>query len=191
MKRSLLAFVFVVMASHVPAAEPQPLNFTFEDQFDNKPELSSLRGKVAVLVYGDRKGMEACREFGQALHVAFHPTAKGLKPSEAAKQPVLTLTGAKSSPGVAVVPIATCGKVPNVVRTVIRAQVKKGAPDVPVWLDFDETMVKHFGQTSGEVNVAVFDAKGRYRHVVNGSLDTKKQTELMQLIQTLRVEAAQ
>jgi hypothetical protein len=189
MMRMMSVVCLTLLAIGVNAAEPQPVNLVFEDQLDNKPELASLRGKVAVLVFGDRKATDACREFGQALHIAFHPTAKGLSPSEAAKQPVIALSGAKVSPDVAVVPVATCGKVPSVVRTVIRAQIKKGAPDVPVWLDFEETMVKHFGQTSGEVNVAVFDTKGRYRHVANGTLDAKKQSQLLQLIQDLRVEA--
>ncbi len=194
MKIAIALFAVVLVAAVACGQEPapKPVNFAFEDQFDGKPELSSLRGRVVVLVYGDRKGMETCRQLGEQLHTQFHPTAKGLKPAEAQKQPVLALPGLKpgqTSPELIVVPVACCGKVPGLVRTVIRSQVKANAPDVPVWLDFEDTMTQHFGLTKGEPNLAVFDANGVYRHAINGTPDAKKHQDLLQLLQNLRAEA--
>lgn len=184
--------VVVAVGSAQPPA-PQPTDLGFEDQFDRKPRLADLRGRVVVLVYGDRKGTDACRQFGELIHVTFHPTAKGLPPGKAREQPAAAVPGLKpglTAPGVTVVPVACCGKLPAVVRTLIRSQVKAGSPDVPVWLDFEETMAKHFGLTTGQVNVAVFDAAGVFRHGLTGTPDAKKTQELAQVIQTLRAEAA-
>jgi predicted transcriptional regulator len=60
---------------------------------------------------------------------------------------------------------------------------------VPIWLDFNQTMSTHFGLTTAQANVAVFDVEGRFRKVVNGTLDTKAHQELVDFIQQLRVEA--
>ena len=172
------------------AAPPQPVNLAFEDQFDRKPDLASVRGGVVVLVYGDRKGMDACKKLGEELHVTFHPAAKGLTPAKAREQAVVPLAGAKASPDVSVIPVACCGKIPSLVRPILRGQFKKGAPEVPVWLDFDETMVKHFGMTEAAPNVAVFDALGQFRHKSHGKPGEKETAALIQLIQNLRGEAA-
>jgi hypothetical protein len=143
-------------------------------------------------VYGDRKGNDACRALGERLHVYWHPSAQGQPPAQAQAAPVAPLPGlppGRPSPDVRVVPVACCGKVPAPVRSAIRTQIAKGSPEVPVWLDFADTMKGTFGLTAGEPNVVVFDAAGRLRLKVNGAPDRAALDKLAQTVQQLRYEA--
>lgn len=175
-------------AAAVQAARPADLKF--EDQFGREGKLSDLRGRVVVLVYGDREGTDACRAYGEQLHVLFHPTAKGQPPEKARLAPVAPLPGSTGqSPDVIVVPVA-CAKAPSVVRGMIQTGVAKASPAVTVWLDFNGVMEGGYGLKGGEPNLAVFDAAGRPRMKVNGNPDAAKGKELVQTIQNLRAEAA-
>jgi hypothetical protein len=195
MTKLLLSAVAVALAAAVLLAQApaaKPVELVLEDQFERRHDLAAFRGEVVVLVYGDRRGTDACREFGEKLHVLFHPSAAGLKPADARKAPVAALQGVapgKRSPDVVVVPVAAAGTVPGVIKNLIRTQVAKASPDVPVWLDFTGTMEKQFGLRAGEPNVAVFDAAGRLRLKVNGSPDQRTLDKLVQTIQNLRAEA--
>ncbi len=159
MIRIVLALLLVSTAQ---AAEP--LNLSFEDQFDAKVEMKAARGKVLVLVYGDRKASDDCRKLGEQLH---------------------TVYGAEA---VRIQAVACCGKLPKLMQPLLKSQIAKVSPKLPVWLDFNETMVTNFGMTTGQTNVAVFDREGRYRHLVIGTLDRKKLDDLTSAISKLRVE---
>ena len=86
--------------------------------------------------------------------------------------------------------MACCGKVPAPVRAVIRSQIAKGSPGVPVWLDFTNAMKTYFTLTASEPNVVVFDAAGRLRLKINGTPDKPELDLLMKTVQELRLEAA-
>lgn len=191
----LLATAVAAQQPAMPAktADPNPVALTLEDQFDRKPALADLRGCVVVLVYGDRKGTDACRSLGEKLHVHWHPSAQGQPPAAAQMAPVAPLANVppgQPSPDVRVVPVACCGKVPAPIRSAIRAQIAKGAPDVPVWLDFGDTMKGMFGLAAGEPNVVVFDAAGRLRLKITGTPDRPALDKLVQTVEALRGEAA-
>ncbi len=177
-----------------PAADAaKPVTLVVEDQFARRQDLAAHRGDVVVLVYGDRQATDACKELGQRLHVLFHPTAAGKSPAEAHKAPVVALDGVpagKRSPDARILPVALVGNVPALVRDLIRGQIKKASPDVPVWLDFAGTMEKQFGLRAGEPNLVVFDAEGRLRLRVNGTPDQPTTDKLLQTVQNLRAEAA-
>ena len=193
-KRPLFALALCLTAAAVArAADAKPVALVLEDQFERRQELAAYRGEVVVLVYGDRKGTDACREFGEKLHVLFHPTAAGQTPAQARKAPVAPLPGVaagKRSPDVVVVPVAAAGGVPGVVKDLIRTQVAKASPEVPVWMDFAGVMEKEFGLRASQPNVVVFDAAGRLRLKVNGTADQATIDKLVQTIQDLRAEAA-
>ena len=179
-------------AQPVPEAA-KPVTLVVEDQFAHRQDLAAYRGDVVVLVYGDRQANDACRELGAKLHVLFHPTAAGKPPAEAHKAPVVALAGVPAgqrSPDAVIVPVATVGNIPNLVRDLIRGQIKKASPDVPVWLDFTGTMEKQFGLRAGEPNLVVFDGENRLRLRVNGSPDQATIDKLLQTVQNLRAEAA-
>lgn len=194
-KPFLCAVALTLSAATAFAQSPaaKPVELVLEDQFERRQDLAAFRGEVVVLVYGDRKAVDACREFGEKLHVLFHPTAAGQAPAAARKAPVVTLQGVapgKRSPDVVVIPVAAAGNVPGVIKELIRTQVAKASPEVPVWLDFTGVMEKEFGLRGGQPNVVVFDAAGRLRLKVNGSPDQPTLDKLVQTIQNLRAEAA-
>jgi hypothetical protein len=176
------------------ASDPaKPVDLALEDQFGRPQSLAAVRGDVVMLVYGDRRATDACRELGERLHVAFHPSAAGQPGAKAKLAPVLPLDGVaagKRSPDVVVLPVACVGKVPGAVRELIRSQMRGAMPDVPVWLDFQGVMEKDFTLRAGEPNVLLFDGQGRLRLKVNGTLDAKTQDKLLQTAQNLRAEAA-
>ncbi len=195
-KTALLALVLTLAfggTGFAQVAPAKPAELVLEDQFERRHDLAAYRGEVVVLVYGDRKGTDACREFGEKLHVLFHPAAAGQPPAKARTAPVAALQGVpagRRSPDVVVVPVAAAGSVPAVVRDLIRTQVAKASPEVPVWLDFSGVMEKEYGLRPGQPNLAVFDAAGRLRLKVNGTPDQPTVDKLVQTIQNLRAEAA-
>ena len=74
---TLSVVTFAAVASAQTPAPEKPVELNLEDQFGRKQDIAALRGAVAVLVYGDRRATDACRELGERLHVAFHPTRCG------------------------------------------------------------------------------------------------------------------
>jgi hypothetical protein len=195
MTRAIGLAALAILATPVFAqqpAMPRPTELVLEDQFDRKAELSELRGQVVIVVYGDRKATDRCKALGESLHICWHPDAKGQPPLKAQAAPVIPLANLKpgqTSPNVAVVPIACCGKVPGAIRGVIRNQIAKASPDAVVWLDFTDTMKANFGQTAGEPNLLVFDAEGRLRLKITGTPDQTTMDNLVKTVQALRVEA--
>jgi hypothetical protein len=190
--RWFFAALTLGLAAFAHGQAPTPM-LTFEDQFERLVSVAAHRGNVVVLLYGDRKSAEANRALGERLHVAFHPAALGLPPARARQAPVLLLPdqlAGTRAPDVLAVPVACIGKVPGVVRSVIRSQVRSASPDVPVWLDFQDTMRQQFGLAAGVPNLVVLDAAGRVRYRAAGPLSSEQFTQLLAFLQVLRREAA-
>ncbi len=189
---SLLLCYCTIAIAHKPES-PKPVELSFEDQFETKHSISDFKGKVVILVYGDRTGIEASKELGEKLHVVFHPTAKGLTPGNAKLAPVAALPGVaegKVSPEVVVVPVACAGSVPGPIKTLIRRGLKKDAAETPVWIDFGSAMADKFAMKEGQPNVVVLDANGFLRLKVNGNPDKATYDKILQTTQKLRAEAA-
>ncbi len=188
---AILGFCSIAIAQKPEATKP--VDLSVEDQFEAKHSVADFKGKVVILVYGDRNGIEASRELGEKLHVAFHPTAKGLTPEKAKLAPVAALPGiaeGKVSPEVVVVPVACAGSVPGPIKTLIRRGLKKDAAETPVWIDFGTAMADKFAMKEGQPNIAVLDADGYLRLKVNGTPDKATYDKILQTTQNLRAEAA-
>lgn len=181
-----------VFAMTITTVYAEDKKLTFEDQFSKSRDVSEFAGKIVVLVYGDRKATDECKTVGETLHIAFHPTAKGLSPEKAAAAPVVALANlpaGKTSPDVVIIPVACTGKIPNVVKTVLQAQIKNASPKLPVFLDCNDDMAGKFGMTKGESNMVIFDATGKARQLVNGKPTDETFKKVAQVIQNLRAEA--
>ena len=173
-------------------APPAPPALAFEDQYERPVSVAAVRGDIVVLLYGDRKSADANRALGERLHVAFHPAARGQPPARARQAPVLPLPDlppGTRAPDVLAVPVACVGKVPGVVRAMIRTQIRGAAPDVPVWLDFQDTMRRQFGLSAGVPNLVVLDAAGRVRYRAAGAPAGEQFDRLVNFLESLRREA--
>jgi hypothetical protein len=197
MPRSGIALLVAILAcSQAPSQQAAPQAvipvIALEDQFEKLHDVREHRGDVVVLIYGDRKSADANKALGALLHVAFHPSAKGLPPAQARKAPVQPLPGLPAgarSPDVLAIPVACVGKVPALVRSIIRGQIRSGSPDVPVWLDFADLMKTTFNFQAGVPNVVVLDVLGRYRYAAAGTPTQEGTQRLVNVIEALRREA--
>jgi hypothetical protein len=86
------------------------------------------------------------------------------------------------------VPVACVGKVPGLVRALIRAQLRSASPDVPVWLDFQDVMKGQFPFQAGVPNVVVLDVWGRLRYAAAGQPTEEGVGRLIGVIAGLRQE---
>jgi hypothetical protein len=188
-------FVLLSAALHaeVVATTPTPLApLLMEDQYERPRQLAGYRGHIVVMIYGDRASADANKQLGEALHVHFHPSARNLPPEKALLAPALPLEGVPSTtvvPDVIALPIAYIGKVPPLVRAMIRGQIRKGSPHMPVWLDFEDQMKSRFGLAAGVPNVVVVDSQGRMRYAGNGPPNQEQFDRMIQAITALRYEA--
>lgn len=181
-------------AARVVGLKPVPVPaLRFEDQFERAHRLDGYPGDVLVLIYGDRQSAESNRKLGETLHLSFHPGAGALPPSRAREAPPLPIAGlpaGKRCPDVHAVPVAVVGKVPSLVRTILRGEFRKASPDCPVWLDCDDTMRQAFGMAAGVPNLVVIDSRSRVRMAAGGRLGPGHVQELVDGIEALRLEAA-
>jgi hypothetical protein len=187
-----LAAALALTAALAGAEQVVVPDVTMEDQFEKAHDVKAHRGSVLVLIYGDKTSASANRALGEQLHVRYHPAAKGQPAARARTAPAAPVAGAPpgaKSPDVVAVPVACVGPVPNLVRKLIRAQVKGGSPDVPVWLDFADAMKSRFPFKPGVPNVVVLDAEGRYRYAAAGAPTRDGLARLYAVIDSLRREA--
>lgn len=165
-----------------------------EDQFEQVHDVKRLRGDVVVLIYGDKASADANRGLGERLHVHYHPSAQGLDPAQARQAPVTPVPGVAAgtrSPDVKAIPVACVGKVPPLIQKLIRAQIRKGAPNVPVLLDFHDLMKGQFPFKPDVPNAVVLDGHGRYRYAAAGTPTAEGWKQLVAVIDRLRKEAAE
>lgn len=174
-------------------SQPTPLAaLVMEDQYERQRQLAGYRGHVVVLIYGDRASADANKQLGEQLHIHFHPTARSLPPDKVLHAPVLPLEGVPAgspTPDVVALPIACIGNVPMFVRGIIRSQIRKASPYLPVWLDFEDQMKSRFGLSSGVPNVVIVDPEGRQRYTFSGAVNSKLVGQMIQAITALRREA--
>jgi hypothetical protein len=189
----LAAWIALGIVTHASAqVADRVVDVVLEDQFKNRRETALLRGDVVVLVYADRHGAEAALETGRKLHVRFHPTAAGAPATEWSRQPVVGLPGWPANarvPDVHVIPVACISEVPKALRPVARSRLRKESEFVSVWLDFDDSMRRHFGMVPQAPNVAILDIHGRTHATLSGHLDELKFEEVVAAITRLRMQA--
>lgn len=191
MSRALILSLFApALLLAQQAAVP---DVAMKDQFDKPHDVKDHRGDVVVLIYGDKGSAEANSALGGALHVHYHPSAKGQSPADARKAPVKPVPGAPNgarSPDVLAVPVACHKTASKAAQATIRLIVRANAT-VPVWLDFDGTMSDGFAFEAGVPNIAVLDARGRYRYAASGQMTGEGMAKLVAVVDGLRKEAVE
>ncbi len=162
------------------------------DQFSQLHDLSEWRGRILVILYGDRNGMPPNKSLGELLHNHYHPTAKGKSPGAAAGEPVIPVPGVApeiACPDVRVLPIACLGSQTEIFKKIVRKRVKNEAESSIVLLDFEDKMKGWFGLKAGQPNLLILDHNGRVKYQMAGPVDKDTFRNLLATIDKLRVEA--
>jgi hypothetical protein len=188
----LVAVWVLTPVASARAEDPPPAPVVvIEDQYERPHYLAAERGDVIVLIYGDRHSTAANHDFGTALHVHFHPSAQGMPPAQAYQappRPIPNWPPDRRVTDVHVLPISCLGRVPSLIASLIRSQVRGRYPNVPVCLDFEDKMKEYFGLASGVSNVVVVDTQGRVRYRGHGNINAVQFEQLVQFIERLRRE---
>ena len=166
-------------------------SFTMRDQFNKTHVVGGESDGVTVLLYGDRDAAEGSRALGEALQVRFHPAAEGKPISQAALTPVRPVPGAPAgspAPPVRVVPAACAAGVPVAIRRVILFQLRRAAPETPVWMDWNENLKTRFGQAPAKPNAVVISADGVARPVDVRGADEEAVARVERVVETMRRE---
>jgi len=136
--------------SRLPAA-------VLQDQDGRSLDLASAQGRIAVVVYGGRAGVERHVEWGRRL--AGELRARGVYRDDEppAARPVWILA------------VAQMGGIPAAFRDMLRAVIRPHVePGHSLWLDWDDVLSGAFGRRARESSVVVVDRAGMVRLVAAG-----------------------
>ena len=139
-------------------APPESLPaLTFEDQEGRRLDLASLHGRVVVVVYGGRAGVDHHVAWGKRVDRDLREQGRYGAEDDPAGRPVQILA------------VAQMGGIPQAFRGMLRAllrpQVERG---YSLWLDWEDRLSARFGGHEPESTVVVADRDGRVRLVTWG-----------------------
>lgn len=167
----LLALAPAGAAAH-PAALPAA---SFEDQEGRTLDLADLRGRVAVIVYGRRAGLDDHVRWGRRLDADLR--ARGVYRAEDAPE----------TRPVQILALAQMGGIPDVFRPMLRGILRQHVERPhSLWLDWDDRMSAAFGARDAASTVVVVDPAGRVRLVVSGPPDGEPYRAVRDLLARLR-----
>jgi len=153
-----------LVAGVAQLGSPAP-DFTIKDQYEHEVQLSSQRGKLVLLIYGDRLGSDYMGAWARAI----------------GQSPV--------APSVNVLRIANLRVVPSMFYSYVKKQFRKpnsdGKPSSPVLLDWDGTVAKAYGFTDDLTNVYLIDQNGVLRYVACGKGTPTETGKLLEMVTNL------
>ena len=150
----LPAFASMALAAARPAALPE---LTLQDQDGRTLQFAALRGRVAIIVYGGRAGVEEHSAWGKRLD------------TELRQRDVYRADDAEAERPVRILAVAEMGGIPEVFRGMIRAGVRPGVEKgYSLWLDWEDRMTRAFGAHEPHSTVLVADREGAVLLVVGG-----------------------
>jgi hypothetical protein len=152
----LLLGVGVALAGQ---AAPEALpDLTLQDQESRTLQLASLRGRVVVVVYGGRAGVDEHTAWGKRLD------------EELRRRGIFRREDPESGRPVRILAVAEMGGIPDafrgLIRTAIRPNVEKG---YSLWLDWEDRLSRLFGNHEPHSTVLVADRDGVVRLVTGGA----------------------
>jgi len=144
---------------------------TFLDQNGHMLDLTSLRGRVVVVVYGTRDGIDQ--------HVAWGKRIDG----ELRARSVYRMEDAHERRPVQILAVAQMGGIPEPFRRMLRAylrlHVEKG---YSLWLDWEDRMSALYGSHGHLPTVVVADRDGAVRLVISGRPEGEAWRQVSELL---------
>ena len=130
---------------------------TLQDQEGRTLQFAALRGRVAIIVYGGRAGVEEHSAWGKRLDAEFRQRGVYRAEDAEADRPVRILA------------VAEMGGIPEAFRGLIRSAVRPGVEKgYSLWLDWEDRMTRSFGAHEPHSTVLVADRDGSVLLVVGG-----------------------
>jgi peroxiredoxin len=145
--------------SNEASKKDKAANFTLEDQFGKKISINFPSDKVAVLVFGDRKGSEQVEGWVRPLY-------------------------GKYTDKIYIFGIAELSVVPWAVRPAVRMMIRRGSK-TPVMLDWSGNVSKSYGYEKGKANVFVVGKDGSITAVKRGAASNAALNDLYQEISAI------
>ena len=161
MARALVVLLLLLsILTHVaPAAAGSTAlpELTLQDQEGRTLQFAALRGRVVIIVYGGRAGVEEHSAWGKRLD------------GELRQRGVYRAEDAEAERPVRILAVAQMGGIPETFRPLIRRAVQSGVEKgYSLWLDWEERMTRAFGAHEPHSTVLVADREGAVLSVVGG-----------------------
>lgn len=172
MRGTLLLVAIAVPAAAISLAAQAPVgasapDFTLRDQYDSALTLGSLRGRVVLVVAGDRHGNQYIGAYTQAVRERF------------------------GRDRVRLVPIANLRGVPFFMKGYVRGRFRGTNPDSTpkssVLLDWGGVLARLYGFREALTNVYLIDRAGVLRYTAAGrgtNPETRALTEALEAVVT-------
>jgi hypothetical protein len=166
--------VLVGLVAPAAAFPPRLPPAVFQDQDGRVLALESMLGRVAVIVYGGRAGVERHIDWGRRLAAELRARGRYRDDDPPAARPVWILA------------IAQMGGIPagfrGVLRAAIRPHVEAGHS---LWFDWDDVLSARFGKRDGDSTVIVVDPGGAVRLVTAGPPEGEPFRAVLELLRRL------
>ncbi len=129
----------------------------FEDQVGLRLDLGALRGRVVVIVYGGRAGLDHHVSWGKRIDRDLQSRGVYASADHVGARPVRILA------------LAQMGGVPELIRPAVREALRRHVEaGFSLWLDWDDRMSALFGAREPHSTVVVADRAGQVRLVAWG-----------------------
>ena len=156
-------------------ARPEALpTAAFQDQEGKTLHLDALRGRVVVVVYGGRAGIEQHISWGKRLD------------AELRQRGVYRVEDPQDGRPVLILALAQMGGIPEpfrpMLRSLLRSRVERG---YSLWLDWEDVMSRLFGVNEPVSTVVVADHAGAVRLVVSGPPEGSPYQAVSELLRSL------
>ncbi len=131
---------------------------TLQDQEGRTLQFAALRGRVAIIVYGGRAGVEEHSAWGKRLD------------AELRQRGVYRTEDAEAERPVRILAVAEMGGIPEAFRGLIRSAVRPGVEKgYSLWLDWEDRMTRAFGAHEPHSTVLVANREGAVLLVMGGA----------------------
>ena len=155
----VLLLLLPILARIAPAAAGSTAlpELTLQDQEGRTLQFAALRGRVVIIVYGGRAGVEEHSAWGKRLD------------GELRQRGVYRADDAETERPVRILAVAEMGGIREAFRPLIRTAIRPGVEKgYSLWLDWEDRLTLSFGAHEPHSTVLVADRDGTVLLVVGG-----------------------